>query len=81
MFFHEWSAVGLGLSTGIVHNGMLKSPLAKVTAHGAMSTSTVFECDVGGQVYVQVTPPTTISLRNSGSKRWYASFCARAQGS
>ena len=69
MFFHEWSAVGLGLSTGIVHNGMLKSPLAKVTAHGAMSTSTVFECDVGGQVYVQVTPPTTIALRTSRSTR------------
>ena len=54
MFVHEWNAVSHGLSTGIVHNGWLKSALAQVNAHGSMSTSTVFECDVGDRVYVQV---------------------------
>ena len=60
MFVHEWSAVSHGLSTGIVHNGWLKSPLAQVNAHGSMSTSTVIECDVGDRVYVQVRQRTKL---------------------
>ena len=54
LFFHEWSAIDHGLGTGIMHNGMLKSPVAQVNAHGAMSTTTVFVCEKGGQVYVEV---------------------------